>query len=88
MSQILHYCASNDYNGNPQRCYVLVDNDGNNLAAWDEGYLGEHAVPEQWRKQAYDSTRKNCSVRLYRKLRKSLPSPHGVAICAHGTRNF
>lgn len=34
---IKHFCAANDVNGNPQRCYVLVDEDGRNLAAWDEG---------------------------------------------------
>jgi hypothetical protein len=72
---IKHFCAANDVNGNPQRCYVLVDEDGRNLAAWDEGYLGHHAVPEYWRKAANDAERMNCSMRWYRKMLRTLPSP-------------
>jgi hypothetical protein len=49
MATIVHYCAPNDHNGNPQRCYVLIDPDDVAVAAWDEGYLGDHAVPGWWR---------------------------------------
>jgi hypothetical protein len=72
---IKHFCAANDVNGNPQRCYVLVDEDGRNLAAWDEGYLGDHAVPGIWRREAYAAERIDCSMRWYRKMLRTLPSP-------------
>lgn len=68
-----HYCAPNDVNGNPRRVYVLVD-DGDNIAAWDEGYLGSDAVPGVFRDAAYNAERVNCSATMYRKLCK-LPSP-------------
>ena len=45
MATIQHHCAPNDRNGNPQRCYVLLDLDDVAVAAWDEGYLGNLAVP-------------------------------------------
>jgi hypothetical protein len=46
MAQFIHYCAQNDRNGNPQRCFVLLDpDDGNPIAAWNEGYYGHDAVP-------------------------------------------
>lgn len=73
-TQVLHFCASNDRNGNPQRCYVLVDADGNKLAAWDEGYEGHHAVPDVWRDAAYDAERINCSMTWYRKMLRTLPT--------------
>lgn len=71
-TQIVHYCAPNDINGNPQRCYVLTDNDGTNLAAWDEGYLGHHAVPNSLRDAAYNADRVKCSATAYRKLLRAL----------------
>ena len=70
-----HYCAINDFNGNPRRCFVLIDDDGTPKAVWDEGYYGSDAVPGIWRKHAYNSERIDCSVRFYHKLLKSLPSP-------------
>lgn len=75
MADIVHYCASNDVNGNPQRCYVLTDLDGQPVAVWDEGYLGSHAVPGWWRETAYNAPRISCSVTKYRKLLRTLPSP-------------
>lgn len=75
MAHIQHYCASNDVNGNPQRVYVLVDPDGQNVAAWDEGYYGSDAVPGIWREAAYRSERIKCSVRKYKQLLRQLPSP-------------
>lgn len=72
---IHHFCASNDINGNPQRCYVLVDEAGQSLAVWDEGYKGSDAVPGIWRKEAYNALHSKVSVRNYKKLLKTLPSP-------------
>ncbi len=74
MATIQHLCARNDHNGNPQRLYVLSV-DGERIAAWDEGYLGHHAVPGIWREAAYNAERTDCSVALYRKLLRTLPSP-------------
>jgi len=71
---IVHYCAPNDYNGNPQRVYVLVV-DGENVAAWDEGYYGHQAVPGIWRDAAYNADRIKCSVTKYKQLLRKLPSP-------------
>jgi hypothetical protein len=73
MATIHHFCAQNDVNGNPRRVYVL-ENQYGMVAAWDEGYLGDHAVPGMWRKEAYDAEHVNVSVRDYRKFLK-LPSP-------------
>jgi hypothetical protein len=70
--QMYHFCASNDRNGNPQRCYVLIDNNDNTLATWDEGYLGYHAVPDEWRAAAYNAERINCSVEFYKNLLRTV----------------
>jgi hypothetical protein len=75
MSTFIHYCAVNDVNGNPQRCYVLHDEDQTPIAVWDEGYMGSDAVPGVWRKAAYNARRVKCSETKYRKLLKTLPSP-------------
>lgn len=75
MAKIEHYCASNDVNGNPQRVFVLVNPDGDQVAAWDEGYLGSDAVPGIWRRAADNADRINVSIRDYRRLLKILPSP-------------
>jgi hypothetical protein len=72
---IKHLCASNDLNGNPQRCYVLVDEDGEAMAAWDEGYMGSNAVPGVWRREAYSALRSEITVKEYKRLLKTLPSP-------------
>jgi hypothetical protein len=75
MAQFIHYCAKNDVNGNPQRCYVLIDSDdGNPVAAWDEGYYGLDCVPGIWRTDAYHAERIDCSIAKYKKLLR-LPSP-------------
>lgn len=75
MTKIEHYCANNDKNGNPQRCYVLINPEGDQVAAWDEGYLGSDAVPGIWRRMAYDADRINVSVKDYKRLLRTLPSP-------------
>jgi len=73
---IKHLCALNDRNGNPQRLYVLVDDEsGDYVAAWDEGYHGYQAVPGRWRDAAYQADRQSISVKDYNKIRRSLPSP-------------
>jgi hypothetical protein len=77
MAQFIHYCAQNDRNGNPQRCYVLLDPDDNApIAAWNEGYYGHDAVPGVWRRSAYQAERIDCSVRKYKELLRTLPSPN------------
>ena len=75
MTTIFHYCANNDVNGNPQRLYALIDDNEDILAVWDEGYLGSDAVPGNFRDAAYDSIRKDISVRKYKKLLRDYPSP-------------
>jgi len=74
-TSIKHLCANNDINGNPRRVYALIDEDGCYLAAWDEGYLGHHAVPGEWRRQAYEAERQSVSVKDYNRILRELPSP-------------
>jgi hypothetical protein len=84
-----HLCADNDYNGNPRRLYVLVDENlpvPARVAAWDEGYSGADAVPGVWRDCAYLAERMNITVSLYNELRRTLPGPkwpHEVPGFAH-----
>jgi hypothetical protein len=75
MATIFHYCASNDVNGNPQRLYALIDDNEDILAVWDESYMGHDAVPGIFRDAAYDSIRKDISVRKYKKMLRDYPSP-------------
>jgi hypothetical protein len=39
-----HWCAPNDNNGNPRRCFVIWSDDGILLDVIDEGYSG----PPRW----------------------------------------
>jgi hypothetical protein len=75
MTTFWHYCATNDKNGNPRRVYVLANEDGTQLAAWDEGYLGSDAVPGIWRRYAYEAARVSITVKDYNRILRSLPSP-------------
>ena len=75
MTNILHMCAKNDLNGNPRRLYVMSDEEGKYIAAWDEGYKGSDAVPGPFREKAYLSQRFDVSVREYNKLLRTLPHP-------------
>ena len=75
MTNILHMCAKNDTNGNPRRLYVMSDEDGKYIAAWDEGYKGSDAVPGEFRKAAYLSQRFDVTVTEYNKLLRTLPHP-------------
>jgi hypothetical protein len=78
MYPLLHLCANNDYNGNPQRLYVMSDDEGKFIAAWDEGYNGYNAVPEPLRNEAHMSQRFDVSVTKYKNLLRTLPSPASV----------
>lgn len=75
MATIIHACADNDYNGNPQRVYLLTDDAGLILASWNEGYLGHQAVPGPWRKDAYNALRTEISVDSYHWILANTPSP-------------
>ena len=75
MINILHMCAKNDINGNPRRLYVMSNDDGKYIAAWDEGYKGCDAVPGPFRKDAYNSQRRDVTVAQYNKLLRTLPHP-------------
>ena len=72
---IKHLCATNDRNGNPQRLYALIDEDGEMIAAWDEGYYGHQAVPGPWRDAAYCADRQSVTVKEYKRILRSMPSP-------------
>lgn len=72
---IKHLCATNDRNGNPQRLYALIDEEGEMLAAWDEGYHGYQAVPGPWRDAAYQACRSPITVKEYKQILRSIPSP-------------
>jgi len=72
--QIIRYCAENDYNGNPQRVYVMLDEDSNQIAQWDEGYYGFHAVPGPWRDDAYRAERISVSVKKYKRILRQIPT--------------
>ena len=74
MYPILHMCAKNDYYGNPQRLYVMSDDEGKFIQCWDEGYNGYHAVPEELRNEAYLAQRVNVSVTKYKQLLRTLPT--------------
>ena len=84
MANILHACAPNDVNGNPQRLYLLTDEQGQILASWDEGYHGHHAVPGPWRRDAYEAQRTEISASSYTWLLENTPHPD----YAHRVRGY
>ena len=43
ISAIIHAKTTNDASGNPRRCFILLNGEGDALAVVDEGYLGEDA---------------------------------------------
>lgn len=76
MARILHICAENDVNGNPQRLYALMDGDsGKILASWDEGYRGHHAVPGPWRRDAYNAVKVHVNELYYKQVLDTTPHP-------------
>jgi hypothetical protein len=44
----LHLCADNDSNGNPRRCFVVLDKAGRHVETIDEGYAGDGALYTRW----------------------------------------
>lgn len=78
MTTMYYLCAKNDINGNPRRVFVLIDEDGEQLAAWDESYKGCDAVPGDFRDMAWSSkmnNRKDITVKEYMAALKKGPSP-------------
>jgi K+-transporting ATPase c subunit len=65
---IVLFSAKNDFYGNPQRVFTLINNNGDIVKAWDEGYHGSHAIPQEYRHLGY--LVQQCSVRDYKKLLK------------------
>jgi hypothetical protein len=49
---VLHFTAPNDSNGNPRRLWAAFTPAGQLLNAWDEGYVGSHAIPAAIRHKA------------------------------------
>jgi len=43
ISAIIHAKTTNDANGNPRRCFILLNGEGSALAVVDEAYLGDDA---------------------------------------------
>lgn len=48
-SSIIRLNAGNDRNGNPRRLFLGITKLGDVSGAWDEGYAGRHAMPEDVR---------------------------------------
>lgn len=71
------FCCDNDRNGNPRRIWVVSNDKGEALFAWDEGYHGRNCVPGSLRKSFDDSVRIACNLSTYHMLKK-LPSPKFV----------
>lgn len=46
----IHFRATNDVNGNPRRCYAIINNKGDWKAVLDEGYEGIQVV-RTWAKE-------------------------------------
>ena len=77
-NRFTRFCADNDHNGNPRRIWVVSNDKGEALFAWDEGYHGRNCVPGSLRRSFDDhSVRVDCNVATYQMLKK-LPSPEFV----------
>lgn len=72
-TRMVHLCADNDENGNPQRGYMALVDKGESgriyQMFWDEGYQGHHAVPQELREAAYQAVRHEVDVDFYEMLR-------------------
>ena len=70
---MVHVCADNDENGNPQRGYMGMVDKGEPgrlyMMFWDEGYQGHHCVPKELREAAYQAKRQEVDVDFYEMLR-------------------
>ena len=71
---IQHLSAPNDSNGNPRRLYLVTNLHENRSAAFDEGYIGRHAVPEWLWDMGYHLPGLNVSASEYRDLLKTYPA--------------
>ena len=71
-TRMVHLCADNDENGNPQRGYMAMVDKGEPgrlfMMFWDEGYQGHHCVPEELREAAYQAVRQEIPVDCYELL--------------------
>lgn len=76
-NRFTRFCADNDRNGNPRRIWVVSNDNGEALFAWDECYYGRNCVPGSLRRSFDDSVRVECNVSTYQMLKK-LPSPEFV----------
>ena len=45
---VLWLRAKNDTNGNPRRCYLIIDGDNNAIDCIDEGYRGDSGVSKKY----------------------------------------
>jgi|TARA_R110000787_G_scaffold22799_2_gene65885 hypothetical protein len=62
--------AGNDHNGNPRRIWVVSNQLGEPIRAFDEGYAGEQCVPVHLRWSFDYAERQDCGVRQYQMLCK------------------
>lgn len=70
VTTVIHLCAPNDRNGNPNRAYVGFE--GSALRGfWPEGYSGHHAVPEQLRELASFVPRINVTAKELKRWRNA-----------------
>ena len=62
--------AGNDNSGNPRRVWVVSNDRGEPIRAFDEGYAGEHCVPSHLRWSFDYAQHQKCTVRQYQMLCK------------------
>ena len=60
--------ASNDRNGNPRTVYVLYNEHGIMLNAWNEGYRGYDAVDKEYIKLAQNAPAINVTIAQYNEV--------------------
>ena len=69
VTTVVHLCAPNDRNGNPNRCYVAFA--GSALrGAWDERYDGFNAVPPELRQLALNAPRIDVAAGVINKYKR------------------
>jgi hypothetical protein len=68
MHSVVLFKASNDRNGNPCRVYAALDQYGQLVGAWDDGYIGHHAVPVSLRQAAHQCYAVPVSQATYRAI--------------------
>ena len=100
---IIHAKADNDRNGNPRRCFVVLDHAGRLVETIDEGYSGTGELSMRWpwtnwhnlRDEGFDEpSNYTCyPVALdvppaeYRRLMRREPDERTAALRAMGDRN-